>query len=102
MKTWGSSSPPLQSGQGDNEMLMLCERDCTGNPIVNGQKVHKAYQRGRLYEIDPEDCWAIHFRSVSSEEIAAIENRSEGPAPQYLESKTRAAEVDDLFDKFKI
>ena len=97
----GGSSFPLSSNTEVN-MKMLCIASCTGDPIVKGQKVHKAYQRGRLYEIDPEDCWAIHFRSVSPEEIAAIENRSEGPAPQYLESKTRAAEVDDLFDKFKI
>ena len=45
---------------------MLCERDCTGDPIIKGQKVHKAYQRGRIYEIDPEASWAIHFRPVSA------------------------------------
>ena len=83
---------------------MLCERDCTGDPIIKGQKVHKAYQQGRLYEIDPESSWAIHFRPVSSEEAANLEaSRSEGVRPpEYLEPKVQEAPADDLFEKFRI
>ena len=82
----------------------ICLVDCTGNPVgVDGKPMRKAYQRGRIYEIDPKDCWAIHFRPISPEQAAKIEaSNSEGGPSKYLEPKVREILADDMLSKFRI
>ena len=84
-------------------MVMLCLRDCIGEPVIKGEKTRKAFRRGELYDIDPSAPWSVHFKPVSDAEIAEIEaNRIEGPPSKYLEPKVREVEADTLMDKFKI
>ena len=53
-------------------MLMVCERDCTGDPIVNGEKTRRGYWRGQLYDIDEKASWAIHFKGVSRRKLQCL------------------------------
>ena len=84
-------------------MLMVCERDCTGDPIVNGEKTRRGYWRGQLYDIDEKASWAIHFKGVSPEEAAMFASQVNGVRePDYLKPVERSDPESDLFEKFRV
>ena len=67
-------------------MKFMCVADCTGDPVVNGQKVRTGFRRGWVYEdLDLSGPWKRYFRFLTEQEEEAYRAAPKFPEkPQYL------------------